>query len=69
VRETIETYIRADASDATAIANISEQPGSPTDYASEPIGVKVSALKVVNLRINHLGIDQPIAVDLRTIED
>ncbi|MGE3449700.1 MAG: hypothetical protein AB7H92_19195, partial [Microbacteriaceae bacterium] len=69
VREVMENYIRADAFDTTAIENIDDQPGAPTDYTSEPISNKITALRAVNARINQLGLDRPIAVAFDTNED
>lgn len=56
-REIIENYIRADAEDATAIANIVDSPEMPPGYTTETIQAKIEALRVTNIRITALGLD------------
>lgn len=57
VREIIENYIRSDAEDATAIANIADSPETPMEYSAETIQAKIDALRATNIRITALGLD------------
>lgn len=64
-REVIENLIRADALDATALANLDRSPALPASYSLESIQQKMEALRVINVRITALNLDS--LVDVRSL--
>lgn len=61
-QEVIENLIRADALDATALANLDRSPALPTSYSLEGIQQKMAALRIINIRITALDLDSPVDV-------
>lgn len=61
-REIVETLIRFEAHDATAMRNILDSTEILQEDAGEHIDVKMDALTALNRRISALGLEQPVDV-------
>ncbi|GAA4535215.1 hypothetical protein GCM10023175_00490 [Pseudonocardia xishanensis] len=59
-QEIVESLIRADALDVTALKNVCQLSGVAAAYSTESIHQKMDALRIINVRIAAMGLDQPL---------